>query len=189
MHLHGYLNKMVMNPIGRKWQIAKRQINMRLILAAASNAALLPLKIRIKILTVDNWWICWIILLMFLSWSIYIQFKTRMCSSHFGSGTFRKLLNHPKLWMCFCSSAIYGKATAMKYFPQLTIRKAKTEVGANWLIYNIYIYRIYIYTYIIYIYTHVYILNSFVWLIHIYTYLYHIIYYLHKICFPDPYSW
>lgn len=168
MHLHGYLNKMVMNPIGRKWQIAKRQINMRLILAAASNAALLPLKIRIKILTVDNWWICWIILLMFLSWSIYIQFKTRMCSSHFGSGTFRKLLNHPKLWMCFCSSAIYGKATAMKYFPQLTIRKAKTEVGANWLIYNIYIYRIYIYTYIIYIYTRVHI--EFICMA--YTYLY-----------------
>ena len=178
MHLHGYLNKMVMNPIGRKWQIAKRQINMRLILAAASNAALLPLKIRIKILTVDNWWICWIILLMFLSWSIYIQFKTRMCSSHFGSGTFRKLLNHPKLWMCFWSSAIYGKATAMKYFPQLTIRKAKTEVGANWLIYNIY--RIYIYTYIIHFYIYIYIHTCTYWIhlyglyifIHIYIILY-----------------
>ena len=54
IHLHGYLNKMVMNPIRRKSQIAKRQINMRLILAAASNADLLPLKIRIKTLTVDN---------------------------------------------------------------------------------------------------------------------------------------
>ena len=165
IHLHAYLNKMVMNPIRRKWQIVKRQINMRLILAAASNADSLTLKIRNKILTVDNWCICLIILLMFQSWSIYIQFKTRMCSSHFGSGTLRKLLNHPKVWMCFCSSAIYGKATAMKYFPQLTIRKAETEVEANWLIYIIYVY-IYIN-----IHTHVYILNSYVWFIYVYIYI------------------